>query len=58
MMKAIDGVEPNAAVQRLRQQGVVASVAPYATQHVRLAPSIRNSSAEIDAAIAAVRALR
>src|SRR5690606_22989307 len=29
----IDGADPHAAVRSLRQRGVVASVAPYATQH-------------------------
>ena len=39
----------------LRARKLVASVAPYASQHVRLTPSILNTPAEIDAAIAAVR---
>ena len=53
----IDGADPHAAVRSLRQRGVVASVAPYATQHVRLTPSIRNSEQEVETAIAAVRAV-
>ncbi|HEV7276926.1 MAG TPA: aminotransferase class V-fold PLP-dependent enzyme [Devosiaceae bacterium] len=53
----IDGVNPHAVVRSLRQRGLVASVAPYATQHVRLTPSIRNSEEEVDAAVAAVRAV-
>jgi len=53
----VEGMGPWPAVRALRDRGVVASVAPYATQHVRLTPSIRNSIAEVDAALAAVRDL-
>lgn len=53
----IDGLSPRAAVRGLRARRVIASVAPYATPHVRLTPSIRNSPAEIDAALRAVAAL-
>lgn len=51
----VDGVSPGAAVARLKDRGIIASVAPYAVQHVRLTPSIRNTAAEIDAALRAVR---
>ncbi|MEH6663941.1 MAG: aminotransferase class V-fold PLP-dependent enzyme [Brevundimonas sp.] len=51
----VAGMGPWPAVRALRDRGVVASVAPYATQHVRLTPSIRNSVAEVDAALAALR---
>jgi isopenicillin-N epimerase len=48
---------PDAAVARLLEQRVVASASPYATSYVRLAPSLVNSPADVDAALAAVRSL-
>lgn len=51
----IDGVSAGSAVDRLAERGVVATVTPYATTHVRLAPSIVNTPDEVDAAISAVR---
>jgi selenocysteine lyase/cysteine desulfurase len=51
----LDGSSPHDAVKRLRERKIVASVAPYATPHVRLTPSICNTPAEVDAALRAVR---
>jgi selenocysteine lyase/cysteine desulfurase len=49
---------PDAFVHRLREEhGVVASLTPYATRYLRFGPSIVNSEAEIDRALAAVRRL-
>lgn len=53
----VAGMGPERVVARLRERGVVATVTPYATPHARLSPSIRNSAAEVDAALAAVAAL-
>jgi isopenicillin-N epimerase len=53
----IGGRSPASVVSSLRARNLIASVAPYATQHVRLTPSIRNSSAEVEEAIRLVRAL-
>jgi isopenicillin-N epimerase len=53
----IDGMRPATAVQRLRERKIVASVAPYATPHVRLTPSIRNSTGEIETAAREIHAL-
>ncbi|HYD86316.1 MAG TPA: aminotransferase class V-fold PLP-dependent enzyme [Vitreimonas sp.] len=53
----IDGASPDAIVSRLRDRRIVASAAPYARPWVRLTPSIRNTPAEIDAALSAVREL-
>jgi selenocysteine lyase/cysteine desulfurase len=50
----LPGWNPHGVVRQLRARKVVASVAPYATQHVRLTPSILNTPEEVDAAIAAV----
>lgn len=53
----VDGMSPFTAVERLRQRRIVATVTPYAARHVRLSPSIRNSPAEVDAVLRAVREL-
>lgn len=53
----IDGVDPNDAVRRLASKRIVASATPYATQYVRLGPTIVNTEADIDRALAAVRSL-
>jgi isopenicillin-N epimerase len=51
----VPGVRPWGVVRQLRAKKVVASVAPYASQHVRLTPSILNTPEEVDTALAAVR---
>ena len=51
----VEGMSAGTAVGRLAGRGIVATVTPYATTYVRLAPSIVNSPDDIDAAIAAVR---
>lgn len=53
----VDGLDAAETVRRLRERGIVATVTPYATRHARLAPSIRNSVDDIDAALVAVRAI-
>lgn len=53
----VEGMDPWAAVDRLRERHVVATVTPYATRYVRLAPSIRNTPHEVDAVLAEVHAL-
>ena len=53
----VAGMTPFDAVKRLRLRRVIGTVTPYATRHVRLAPSIRNSPAEVDAALGEIRAL-
>ena len=54
----VDAMTPEAAVARLLERRVVASTSPYAKPYVRLAPSLVNSPADVDAALAAVRELR
>jgi selenocysteine lyase/cysteine desulfurase len=41
----------------LRRQGILASVTPYATPHLRLGPSIVTSEADVDAAVQAIHSL-
>ena len=53
----VDGHAPYQVVRDLRQHGIVASVTPYATHYVRLAPSLLTSSAEVDKTLQAVRTL-
>lgn len=53
----VDAMTPNAAVARLLERRVVASASPYATSYIRLAPSLVNSPADVDAALTAVRSL-
>jgi selenocysteine lyase/cysteine desulfurase len=50
-------LEAPAAVDDLKSRGILASVTPYATQYVRLGPSIVNTPAEVDAALRAIRRL-
>ena len=53
----LEGVAPRTAVRALREHEIVASVTPYAVEHLRFSPSIRNSPEEVEAALAAVRDL-
>ena len=54
----VAGIHPRQVVEKLRQQGIVGSVTPYATKYVRLAPSLINSAEEIDTALRAIKELR
>jgi len=51
------GHEPGEVVRRLRDRRIIASVAPYATPHVRLTPGIRNTPGEIDTVLSEIGAL-
>lgn len=53
----VHGLSTDSAVAALRRRRIVASAAPYAIQHVRLTPSLMNSPAEVDLALAEVRGL-
>lgn len=53
----VHGLSAEAAVSQLRRRRIIASAAPYAIQHVRLTPSLMNSPAEVDLALAEVRGL-
>jgi selenocysteine lyase/cysteine desulfurase len=48
---------PGEVAAELRRQGILASVTPYAEPYLRLGPSIVTSEDDVDAAVAAVRAL-
>jgi selenocysteine lyase/cysteine desulfurase len=51
----VAGSTAQAAVRRLRDEHVIASVTPYAERHVRVTPSVRNSPEEVDRVLEVVR---
>jgi selenocysteine lyase/cysteine desulfurase len=51
----VDGVPTPEVVTRLFEKKIIASAAPYAVSYARLAPSLVNDPAEVDAAVRAVR---
>ena len=53
----IKGLAPDAAVQKLRAQNIVASVTPYKTLYVRLSPSLLTTPEQVDQTLAAVKNL-
>ena len=53
----IDGIKPEDIVKRLGEQRIVASTSPYAVTYARLAPSLVNTTEEVDRAARAVLAL-
>ena len=54
----VRGMKPDAAVRALHAKKIIASTSPYASQTVRVAPSIVNSPAEVDRTLEAIRGLR
>jgi selenocysteine lyase/cysteine desulfurase len=53
----VAGRNPGELLVALRRQGILASVTPYAQPYLRLGPSIVTSEEDVDAAVAAIRAL-
>ena len=53
----IQGLSPSAAVMRLRERRIIASVAPYAVPHARLTPCLANTPQEIETVLQEVRSL-
>jgi isopenicillin-N epimerase len=53
----LEGMSPAAAVARLAERRIVASVAPYAMPRARLTPSFVNTPAEIETVLQEVRGL-
>ncbi|MBL8073104.1 MAG: aminotransferase class V-fold PLP-dependent enzyme [Nitrospira sp.] len=54
----VAGLAPRTVVEKLRQRNIVGSVTPYATKYVRLAPSLVNSSEEIEMTLREIKNLR
>ena len=53
----VAGATPEQVVARLLERRIIASASPYRVSYARLAPSLVNSPEEVDAALAAVRAI-
>jgi selenocysteine lyase/cysteine desulfurase len=53
----VGDLRPGDAAAALHRQGILASVTPYATPHLRLGPSIVTSEADVDATVQAIHAL-
>ncbi|HZI63462.1 MAG TPA: aminotransferase class V-fold PLP-dependent enzyme [Thermoanaerobaculia bacterium] len=53
----IEGLDPDAAVERLRARRILATSSPYAVSYVRLAAGIMNAPEEVEEALRAVRAV-
>ena len=54
----VAGMAPRQVVERLREKKVIGSVTPYATQYARVAPSLLNSSENIEQALQEILTLR
>lgn len=53
----VAGWKPQQVVDHLRQKKIVASVTPYATQYVRLAPSLLTSPEEVEKTLEEIRSI-
>ena len=53
----VDGLKPEAVVEKLLERHIVASTSPYRVTYARLSPSLMNDEREVDAALRAVREL-
>jgi selenocysteine lyase/cysteine desulfurase len=53
----VQGITPDEVVHRLHQRGIIMSATPYRHSHARFAPSLVNDEAEIERALAEIRAL-
>ncbi|WKD48903.1 aminotransferase class V-fold PLP-dependent enzyme [Microbulbifer spongiae] len=53
----VDGIPQVEVVKRLRDKGIIASATPYRKSYARFAPSLLNAPAEIDTAVAEVKAM-
>jgi selenocysteine lyase/cysteine desulfurase len=53
----VAGLTARQVVEKLRQNGIVGSVTPYATQYARLAPSLLVSNEEVETTLRAIRGL-
>jgi isopenicillin-N epimerase len=53
----VNGLQPDAVVKRLLEHKIVASTTPYGISYARLAPSLVNTSNEIDVTLRAIRTM-
>ena len=49
---------PRDVIERLRQRKIIGSTTPYVTQYARLAPSLLNSSEDIEQTLKEILKLR
>ncbi|MBX3327426.1 MAG: aminotransferase class V-fold PLP-dependent enzyme [Nitrospira sp.] len=54
----VAGMSARQVVEKLRHRNIVGSVTPYATKYARLAPSLLNSTEEIETTLRAIKELR
>jgi selenocysteine lyase/cysteine desulfurase len=54
----VAGMQPDQVIERLRHRKIVGSTSPYATQYARLAPSLLNSSEDIEQTLKEILMLR
>ena len=54
----VAGMTPRQVIERLRQKNIIGSVTPYAAQYARVAPSLLNSSEEIEQTLKEILKLR
>jgi isopenicillin-N epimerase len=54
----VRALSPSAVVAALRRRRIIGTVTPYTPTYVRLAPGLLNTPAQVDRALAAIRALR
>lgn len=53
----VAGKSPLKVVEKLKDDRIIASVTPYATRYVRLAPGLLNTPGEVDEVLRAIRAM-
>ncbi|WP_437600739.1 aminotransferase class V-fold PLP-dependent enzyme [Sorangium sp. So ce590] len=53
----VAGMTPAAVVGKLRERKIIASTSPYGISYARVAPSLLNSEADVEAVVRAIRAL-
>lgn len=54
----VNGLSADGVVRRLRALHIIGSAAPYATRHVRLTPSMRNTPEDVDFALGALARIK
>src|SRR3546814_692418 len=53
----VDGLAPAEVVRQLLARNIIASTSPYVVTYARLAPSLVNTSEEVERAVRAVRGI-
>jgi len=53
----VEGLKPADAVHRLEERRIIATVTPYVTKYIRIAPGLLNTPEEMEAVLREVRAL-